>query len=64
LLNNSFLHLQGFTDDDEENLWESGVRNWDDALASGGLTGNQRDELLQCSAALINRDAVYFGDML
>jgi hypothetical protein len=42
----------------------SGVRNWDDALASGGLTGNQRDELLQCSAALINRDAVYFGDML
>ena len=63
LLKNSFLHLQGFTVVDEEELWARGVRNWDDALASDGLTSEQREALEQSAAALTDRNAVYFGDL-
>jgi len=63
LLKYSFLHLQGFTVDDEEDLWASGVRNWDDALASDGLTSEQREALEQSAVALTDRNAVYFGDL-
>ena len=37
--------------------------NWDDALASDGLTSEQREALEQSSAALTDRNAVYYGDL-
>jgi len=62
LLKNSFLHLQGFSVDDEEDLWASGVRDWDDALASDQLNSEQKELLEKSSTALEARDAVYFGE--
>jgi len=62
LLRNSFVHIQGFTIDDEEDLWANGVRDWDDALASDQLNAEQRQSLEISLAALAARDAVYFSE--
>ena len=62
LLNNSFLHLPGISVDDEEDLWDEGIKNWDDAIASDHVTDEQRESLAQSSDALTARDATYFGE--
>ena len=62
LLKNSFLHLQGISVDDEEELWARGIRNWDDGLASDDLSPKQKLSLEASVAAHEKRDAKYFGE--
>ena len=62
MLRNSFLHLPGFSVDDEKDFWAAGIRNWDDAFASDELTIEQKQSLEQSTEALDARNAVYFGE--
>ncbi|MBN4064193.1 ribonuclease H-like domain-containing protein [Dehalococcoides mccartyi] len=62
MLQNSFLHLNGISVDDEEDLWSSGVRTWDDALTSDLLDSKQKTSLEKSVDAFEKRDAVYFGE--
>ncbi len=60
MLRNSFLHLPGFSVDDEEYLWSAGIRDWEDALTSGHLSAEQEKSLQQSTSELEARNAIYF----
>lgn len=62
MLKNSFLHLPGFSVDDEEDLWGSGVRDWGDALDSDRLDDDHKRAIELSSEALENRDSLYFNE--
>ncbi len=62
MLRNSFLHLHGFSVDDEEDLWASGVRNWGEALDSDQLSTEQKESIEESAAALDRRDAAFFNE--
>ncbi len=64
LLRNSFLHLPGFSVDDEEDLWAAGVKDWPDAIASDHVDTEHKRALQLSIAALDSRDSVYFGNRL
>ncbi len=64
LLRNSFLHLPGFSVDDEEDLWAAGVKDWPDAIASDHVDTEQKRALQRSIAALDSRDSIYFGNKL
>lgn len=62
MLRNSFLHIEGISVDDEEDLWSSGIRDWEDALDTNHLNAVQKQSVEESVLALENRDAVYFGE--
>jgi uncharacterized protein len=62
LLRHSFLHLPGFSVDDEEELWAAGVRDWSDAIASDHVTADQKRILEDSTAELNARNAIYFDE--
>ena len=60
MLKNSFLHLPGFSIDDEEDLWAAGVKDWSSAIDSDRVDSDQREEIRNSVLALDRRDSVYF----
>ena len=60
MLKNCFLHLPGFSIDDEEDLWAAGVKDWSGAMASDRVDAGQKKALRSSARALDRRDSVYF----
>lgn len=62
MLNNSFLHIPGFTIYEEEELWASGVTTWAQAINSDRLDSKQVRFLERSTQALNERDSIFFNE--
>jgi uncharacterized protein len=67
MIQNSFIHIDGIGVGIEKQIWRSGIRTWDDALAEGlsfldaNLQSRAADELAESRERFARRDALYFS---
>ncbi|MDD5557170.1 MAG: ribonuclease H-like domain-containing protein [bacterium] len=65
MLTRTFLHMPGISERRERDLWESGVRSWDDLLADPSPHRQRlRPHARESLARLAEGDSRYFGALL
>ena len=71
MIRNSFIFLERIGDKLEQNIWNSGVNDWDDFLKKNQIKGLSRHrklyydrKILNARKALYNFDSGYFLDLL